>query len=132
MSIQQSITYWTTTAARDYDTMYGLLRLQRYPEALFFGHIVLEKILKALVVQKTHTQAPFTHDLVRLQALAGLSLPQETIRLLNEINDFNVRARYPEYKLEFYKRCTKSFTQRYLKKIDVLYLALCQKLKQKK
>ena len=132
ISVKQSIEYWKKTAERDHDTVRGLMRLKRYPEALFYGHIVLEKILKAHVVQKTKVQAPYTHDLIRLQEIAALDLPENTLLLLDEVSDFNIRARYPEYKLTFYKRCTKSFADRYIEAIIQLYKELCQRLKQKK
>lgn len=41
--VQEIIKYWQTTAKRDYKTMQGLFKIKRYPESLFFGHIVLEK-----------------------------------------------------------------------------------------
>jgi hypothetical protein len=77
-------------------------------------------------------QAPKIHDLVRLQELARLKLTDEQIVLLNDINDFNIRARYPEYKLQFYKLCTKQYADKYLNESKKLYKELCQKLAPKK
>jgi len=31
----------------------------------------------------------------------------------DEINDFNIETRYPEYKQEFYKHCTMEYTEKY-------------------
>jgi HEPN domain-containing protein len=128
---KQLIKYWQTIAAHDYEVMLDLYKSRHYPESLFFGHTMLEKILKAHVVRVTKKQAAYTHDLVRLQEIAQLNLPPENISLLNQINDFNLRSRYPEYKLEFYKLCTAVYTKRYIKQITELYNELCQKLKQK-
>jgi HEPN domain-containing protein len=94
--------------------------------------MVLEKVLKGLIVRSTQKQAPYIHDLVRLQEIAGLKLPEQEIDLLDEINDFNIRARYPEYKLRFYKLCTRAYTKSYIDKIIPLYQKLCQDLKRKK
>lgn len=105
---------------------------KRYSDFLFFGHIVLEKILKALVVKKIKIEPPKLHDLVKLEELAELNSDNETRILLKEINVFNIRSRYPDYKFRFYKSCTKKFTKKYLDKIRELYKNLCQKLKQKK
>ena len=132
IDIKKIVGYWQKTAKRDYETMLGLFRIKRYPESLFYGHIVLEKILKALVVQETKEQAPYIHDLVRLQKIVKLELSKEEISFLNKVNDFNIRARYPEYKLQFYKRCTKEYAKNYLDEIIKLYKKLCQKLMQKK
>jgi len=131
-NVKKIVEYWRKTAEYDYKTMVFLFKGKEYSNSLFFGHIVLEKILKALVVQRTKEQAPYIHDLVRLQEIAKLELSKEEINFLNKINDFNIRARYPEYKLQFYKACTKKYTEDYFYKIIELYKKLCQELKQKK
>lgn len=84
------------------------------------------------MVKNTKKQAPKIHDLVRLQKLAKIKLADEEVELLNEINDFNIRARYPEYKLQFYKQCNKKYADGYLKQAKKLYEELCQKLTPKK
>lgn len=123
------IAYWLETANHDYDTMKVLYDNARYSDALFFGHVVLEKVLKSLVVKKTNKHAPHTHDLTRLQSLSKVSLTEDELDLLDKVNDFNIRARYPERKLEFYRLCTKEFTGRYITRIDTLYTKLCQEAK---
>ncbi len=130
--VKKIVKYWQITAKRDYETMLGLFKIKRYPESLFYGHIVLEKILKGLAVKETEKEAPYIHDLIRLREIAKLELSQDEIRLLNKVNDFNIRARYPEYKLWFYKECTRKYTQEHFDEIAKLYKKLCQKLKQKK
>lgn len=125
-------TYWQKTAEHDYEIMVGLLENKYYSGCLFFGHIVLEKILKAFVVLETEKQAPYIHDLVRLQEIANLKLGEDIVRLLKEINNFNIKSRYPDYKMQFYKLCTKEFTKEYFEKIVELYKNLCQEFKRKK
>ncbi|HLC69659.1 MAG TPA: HEPN domain-containing protein [Patescibacteria group bacterium] len=124
------VNYWKLTAEHDYETMLALYKIKRYSDCLFFGHIVLEKALKALVVSQTGSQAPFTHDLVRLEKLSGAGLSEKDIDLLDQINEFNIRTRYPEYKLDFYKKCTPVYTKKYFEKIQKLYQILWQKIKQ--
>ena len=130
--IKNAARYWMTIAKRDYETMLGLFRLKRYPECLFFGHIVLEKVLKAMVVTDTKKQPLLTHDLVRLSKLTNLEATEEEIDLLDSVNDFNIRARYPEYKLKIYKTCTKEFTNKKLFFIKKFYKKVCQKIQSKK
>lgn len=127
--IHFTVDYWIKTAKHDYDTMLVLFRTKRYPDSLFFGHIVLEKILKGHVVKSTKKQAPYIHDLIRLTELAEITLPDEEVDLLDAVNNFNIRSRYPEYKLLFYKTCTKNYTDKYLSQIITLYKKLCLKLK---
>lgn len=130
--ILELITYWQKTAERDYDTMQALFETKRYPESLFFGHIILEKILKALVVKETKKHAPYTHDLERLSEFAKLDLSSDELDLLAEMNEFNIRARYPERKLQLYEMCNQKYTKDIINKINHLYKKLCQAVKLKK
>ncbi len=126
------VNYWQKTADHDYKTMKSLFETKHYDASLFFGHIVLEKILKALVVEETKDHAQYTHNLVRLAESSKVELNEKELSLLAEVNEFNIEARYPEQKLQFYKLCTKKYAENYIKEIDKLYKKLCQKLKQKK
>ena len=92
------VKYWQETAAYDYDTMKSLVKSRRYASSLFFGHIVLEKILKALVVNQTKAHALYTHNLILLMKISKVELNKSEIDLLKMVNDFNIEARYPEYK----------------------------------
>jgi len=82
-----------------------------------------------LVAKNTSKEAPYIHDLVRLQELAKMQLDKDDLKFLKEVNNFNIRVRYPDYKLRFYKICTKEFTEKRLKRIVKLYKKLCLKLK---
>lgn len=128
----EEIQYWQKTAEHDYETMQVLFNNKRYSDALFFGHIILEKVLKGHVVKQTKKQAPYIHDLTRLAEIAQLNLSEKVMDFLDNVNDFNIRARYPEEKLAFYKKCTFAYTKDYFNKINKLYKELCQKLKQEK
>jgi len=130
--VEKLFKYWQVTAKRDYETMLGLFKIKRYPESLFFGHIVLEKILKGLVAKETKKEAPKTHDLVRLAEIAKLKLPNRTLEYLKIVNRFNMRTRYPDTKLQFHKSCDLEYTKNNIEKIKKLYKKLCQKFKQKK
>ncbi len=127
--LQDTINYWVKTSQHDYKTMLGLFKIKRYSDTLFYGHIVLEKILKALVVQKTKKQALYTHNLSFLAEIAKINLSKKEEEFLKDINRFNVRARYPDVKFEFYNLCDRQYAENYLKRIKNLYKFLCQKIK---
>ena len=118
---KNTVKYWETTSKRDYDTMLGLFKIKRYPESLFFAHIILEKSLKALVVKQTKEQAPYIHDLTKLAELAKIVFDEETLDILDTINDFNIRARYPEHKLKLYKLCTSRYTEDKLNEVKKIF-----------
>lgn len=125
------VDYWKKTAEHDYETMQGLFQIKRYDACLFFGHIVLEKTLKALVAHVIGDHAPYTHNLIRLAELANMKLSEEETEFLREVNTFNMEARYPEEKLAFYQCCTPEYTETYQNKIDDFYKKLCHELKRK-
>lgn len=132
ISIDEQVKYWTNGAQRDFETMQVLLTSKRYPESLFFGHIILEKMFKAFVVLETKEQPPKIHNLVFLEEMSRLHLPDDVRDYLAVVNTFNIRGRYDDYKQAFYKICTKEYTEENIKKIIEIYKNLCQKMKQQK
>lgn len=122
--VKKLIDYWLTTSEHDYQTMLFLFKSRRYPDSLFYGHIVLEKILKALVVQDIQDEAPKIHDLVELSKKACLDLSKDELAYLKIVNRFNMRTRYPDVKLNFYKLCDLKYTNPHLNKIKNFYQKL--------
>ena len=119
MKRKEHIQFWLDSAAHDWDTAINLFSTGKYDWCLFIGHLVLEKTLKAIYVQDNHNQLPpKTHNLIKLAENTHITLTEEQRYLLDEINDFNLEVRYPQFKNEFYKKCTKPFTERYFKQIE--------------
>ena len=48
---------------------------------------------------------------------------------LKLINDFNISTRYPDYKNDFRKICTKEFAEQYLNKIENIFQWIQKKLR---
>lgn len=128
-NLKKLVEYWLNIANRDFKTMVGLFKLKRYPESLFYGHMVLEKILKALVAQNKRKHASPTHNLLVLLTEAEINLSKEKMEFLAEVSKLNIRTRYPDYKLYFYKVCNRRYTEERLKKIKEIYKELCQRIK---
>ncbi|MDO9230807.1 MAG: HEPN domain-containing protein [Syntrophales bacterium] len=118
MTKQDKIQYWIAAAENDWRVSGHLYEKKDYPYALFFGHLTIEKLLKALYVCRSDDTPPHTHQLAFLAEKAGLELGPEKFELLETITDFNLEARYPDEKFSFYKKCTQEFTEGYLKKIE--------------
>lgn len=127
MTQNEVINYWLKSAKEDLKTAQDLFGLKRYSYSLFFAHLTLEKVLKALVVKTTDQAPPWTHDLVKLAKLTKISLSKEKIADLQEINTFNIAARYNDVKFRFYKKATKAYAKKYLERC----LKICQWLKAK-
>lgn len=115
------IDYWLESAAHDLDTAQGLFDISKYDWCLFISHLVIEKMLKAHYVNDNNEVAPKTHDLVYLAKKTKINLDYEKIVLLDIIKDFNMEARYPDDKFEFYKKCNKEFAFKNFEIIKELY-----------
>lgn len=131
LEVEKLVQYWQTTAEHDYRVMMGLFKLKHYSDSLFYAHIVLEKMLKALTVKTTGKQTVYTHNLLFLAKQAELELDEKQGAFLDQINHFNVNARYPDVKLGIYKMCTPVFTKKYIDQTKDFYQFLCQKLTEK-
>ena len=119
MDKKQTIQYWLESAEDDWKVSNHLFEKGDYPYSLFFGHLTIEKILKAIYVDKLNESPPYTHRLVFLSEKISLNLTAEQLELLETITDFNMEARYPDEKFSFKKRCTKDFSEKYLNDIQV-------------
>lgn len=130
--VKEVVKYWQKTAEHDYETMLWLFKGKRYSDALFFGHIVLEKVLKGLVVERIKQEAPYIHNLTKLAELSGIYLTEDEWQILDLVNQFNIRCRYPDYKLRFYKHYNQfKIAKEKLDQIEKLFLKLCTELKLK-
>jgi len=118
MDKSELVSYWEETSDKDYVTMLHLQDSKDYHWALFIGHIVIEKLLKACYVKHVDNKVPLTHDLLRLVKAAGLELNDDLANDLDFITAFNISARYPDYKQVFYNKCTKEFAEENINKIE--------------
>lgn len=130
MTQDEHIKYWIDSADHDLDTSNTLFGVGKYDWSLFIGHLVLEKLLKAIYVQNNDNKMPPKfHNLVRLAEISNIEIDEDKKLVLDKINDFNVEVRYPEYKNEFYKSCTKEFAEENINKIKELYKWLKSQIK---
>lgn len=131
MTRDELIKYWVSSSDKGYKTMNHLFQSGDYSWALFVGHLVIEKLLKAIYVKNIDDNVPFIHDLVRIAEKGKLQLTEEQKDVLDAITLFNIKSRYPDYKQEFYKKCTKKFTEDQIKKIKEIRTWLKKKIKEK-
>ena len=90
-----------------------------YTYALFFGHLTVEKILKAIFTDKNNKTPPFSHNLVYLSEKASLELNDDNLELLEEVSDFNLEARYPDDKFSFYKNVLNGMSSDDIKRLKI-------------
>ncbi len=115
--IEKIINHWIDSSDKDFKTMLDLQKTKNNSWALFIGHLVIEKLLKALYSRKTNDFPPLIHDLRRICEKADVKLDENQKNVLDSISRFNIKARYDDYKQSFYELCTDSFTNEWIEKI---------------
>ena len=92
--------------------------------------MLLSKLLKAIYAKnnKVTPYAPRTHELTYLADRAGLDLSAEQRVILDKITNFNLDARYDDYKNNFYNICNDEYTEQELLKIEEVIKWLKQEL----
>ncbi len=114
MTKKNAFKSWKESAADALDTAEKLFDNKKYHHSLFFLHLAIEKLLKALHQKKKNEPAPPLHNLSRLAKLSNINLDLESEKQLREISSFNVSARYDDYKFSFHKKATRDYASRWL------------------
>ena len=116
------VNYWIKSSDNDYDVMLDLKEKKRNTYCLFFGQLLIEKLLKAYYakINKSAPYAPRTHELAYLANKMHIELTEEQVDMLETISDFNMEARYGDYKYTFELKCTDEYTNTWIKNIKEL------------
>jgi HEPN domain-containing protein len=120
IDIEKIANHWISRSDSDFETMKNLVKSKDFHWALFLGHLVIERLLKAIFVKNTGKHAPLTHDLRRLAKLSELTLEDEHKRWLDTISTFNINARYDDYKQDFYRKCTPEYATTWFTNIKTI------------
>lgn len=113
----------------DFKAMDTLFVNGHYVWALFIGHLVIEKLLKAYYVKVIDTHVPQIHHLLQIAQQTNLELLENQKDFLLEVTTFNLKTRYPDYKQRFYQKATKEFAKGYIQKIKEFRKWLIDKIK---
>ena len=110
MTQNEVVKFWKESSDKDWEFSMELYKSgKRYDYALFFVHLSLEKLLKAIHYLKNDSHPLAIHDLAELAKRAGIKVDSEFETRLKEITTFNIAARYDNYKLSFYNKAKKQY-----------------------
>jgi len=121
MTIKEQVKYWIDLAEQDLPVIDSLFEKKHYMWSLYISHLVLEKALKAKFVKDNKQTPPKTHDLLKLAKSTKLVINNENEEFLSRVTDFNIEARYTDYKSKFYIICTKEFSSENITKMKTFY-----------
>ena len=102
--------------------MNAMFETKRYNWALFVGHLMIEKLLKAYYLKSKQDYPPYIHNLLRLAELAEMKVTKEQKVFLVTVTAFNINARYDDYKLSFQKMCTFEYTSKWIMELKAYRL----------
>ena len=97
INITKQIEYWQHSALSNIETAEILVESRKYIEGMFFCHLSVEKILKALVVKETENIPPKTHDLFHLVSIAKIDVLENQSEFMQILMKYQLEGRYPEY-----------------------------------
>ena len=120
---------WLISSQENYETMIDMYNSKRYNWALFLGHLSLEKLLKAYHVKVIKKHSPYIHNLLHLAKLSNIKLTKYQKEDFATITNFNLNARYDDYKQSFYFKCTKEFTDKWIETIKIHRLWIIELIK---
>jgi len=113
------IKYWSDSSDEDFDTMITMYESKKFNWALFVGHLMIEKLLKALYVKINNDYPPFIHNLLRLAEKCDLELTDDQRLFLVTVTAFSINARYDDYKRSFQQKCTPEFTATWIENLKI-------------
>ena len=120
MEKEEIVAYWVEMSEKDAVAMRDIYQAGQYSWSLFIGHLSVEKMIKAIYITNHPDGMAVikSHDLVRLAKEANIEMSETKLDILDRFTTFNIAARYPDYKLKFYKDCTREYTKDRIIEID--------------
>ena len=96
-NIEKQIEYWKSGAESDLETADILIQNKKYVQGLFFCHLSIEKITKALFAKVNEQIPPKSHDIFYLANRSAIILPEEKQIIVQILMKYQLEGRYPEY-----------------------------------
>ena len=126
---KEHIDFWISQADSDWTAVDTLFNGKNYLQSLFFAHLVIEKICKALWIKHNEGNVPpRTHNLNHLLSSTPIELNDDKSEFMLSLNRFQLEGRYPDYLTKIYNICNEQFTIKMLITTNKLRLWLLGKL----
>ena len=118
---EEHIKYWVDSADEDLQAIQKMYKSGVYLHTLFFAHLHLEKLCKALWVKNNiDNSPPKIQNLIYRLDKAKIVYSTEQLDFMNVMNSFQLEGRYADYKNNLYKIYKKKNTGEVLKQVKIL------------
>ena len=129
MTKQDHIAYWMNAADQNWQEVGTMFTAGTYVPCLFWAHLTIEKLAKALWVQdNVGATPPFTHNIARLLVDTTLVLTPAQATFAQQLNTFQLEGRYESYTASLRQQATQAFTQTVLHDVTDLRQCLLSQL----
>ena len=129
MEKKDYIDYWLKSTEHDFGSMEYLFEGKRYVHALFFGHLYIEKISKALWIRNNdENYPPRIHNILTILQQAKIMLDEDYLLFLLKLNQYQIEGRYPEDNEKLYKITDQQLALHYVITIKTIATCLLNKL----
>lgn len=129
MNKKERIAYWLDIADYDLGTAKAMMDTKRYLYVIFMCQQAVEKIIKALYIQKYDDEPPRSHNVAFVFKKTEVEASQETIQHFNLLSAYYIESRYPEYKEKLSSIVDRDRAITLLKKTEEVYVWLKSLLK---
>jgi HEPN domain-containing protein len=107
------------TVKKDWRAVQNMYKSKDYLHALFFSHLVLEKLCKAHWVKDNRENTPpKIHNLVKILDQTKFKYAVEQLDFMIIMNNFQLEGRYPDYMQRLYKTYKNKSTGEILKQVN--------------
>jgi len=128
-SKEDHVTFWLKQADDDWNAVDALFKGGSYLQSLFFAHLVIEKICKAIWIRhNTENIPPRTHNLLFILSSTPLVMDETQSEFLLKLNRFQLEGRYPDYLSKLQMVCNESFTRDMLTSTNNIRLWLLKEM----
>ncbi|MBU0693679.1 MAG: HEPN domain-containing protein [Candidatus Omnitrophica bacterium] len=122
----KAIQEWIEISQYDLQTAEAMFDSGRYLYVVFMCQQAVEKILKAIYVQKKNELPPRTHNLLYLVDILKLDIDESKRILFAQLNQFYLESRYPGERNRLAKEMDKNKSLNYLNKTKQAWKCLKQ------
>lgn len=103
------IQYWKIGSEKDWSAVETLFEKGNYVQGVFFGHLVLEKLLKAhWVKDNVEDIPPKTHNLIWVAEKTQIKFNTKELSFLNEMTRYQSLSRYSDYSYDLFRILNKT------------------------
>jgi HEPN domain-containing protein len=123
------VAHWMATADDNWRELHNMVQAGDYLPALFWAHLCIEKLSKALWVKENVPNVPpRIHNITHLLGATTFQPTPAQLILISDLNRFQLEGRYPDYHQRMRQLATATYTQTALADVTALRQCLLNRL----